>query len=133
MRLARDDLGSVRFPPIADIDWTLLPTSMKQAILLGLLAVAGCSSQAKVGCPALQALSHRDAAADAREALARGDYRLLMLGGFVGSVPGVTDPGKHTTRMLDGTSDTTSDACRRIAATAEAYAVKYNRAIVQAR
>ena len=76
---------------------------------------------------------HRDAVADAREALAKGDRRLLMVGGFVGEVPGVPNPDAYPTRMMDGTSDTTTEACARQHSIAETYAAKYNETIAQGR
>jgi hypothetical protein len=53
-----------------------------------------------------------------------------MLGGFVGSIPGVSDPGTRPTRMIEGTSDTTTLECSQLRATAETYAAKYNQMIV---
>lgn len=77
---------------------------------------------------------HRDAVADAQAALAKGDHRLLTLGGFVGSTPGAENAGANATDSveIEGTSDTTTDACRRLGNVAEAYATKYNQAIVGA-
>jgi len=63
--------------------------------------------------------------------LAKGDHHLLMLGGFVGEVPGVPNGDTYPTRMIDGTSDTTTEACRQQRNVAEAYATKYNQIIVQ--
>lgn len=74
---------------------------------------------------------HRDPVADARAALTEGDDHLLMLGGFVGSVPGVEEPKGYRTRMIDGTSDTTTEACRRERRVAEAYATRYNQTIAR--
>jgi len=99
-------------------------------VVLGIAALASCTSKPVATCPSIEALAQRDAVADARAALAKGDRHLLMLGGFVGSVPGVSDPGARPTQMIEGTSDTTTKACNRQRATAEAYAVKYNQAIV---
>ena len=101
----------------------------KIAILVSVAALAGCNSESQSGCPNLEGLAHRNAVADARAALAKGDRHFLTLGGFVGTVPGVSDVGGHPTRMIEGTSDTTTDACRRESATAEAYATKYNETI----
>jgi hypothetical protein len=103
---------------------------MKQAVLLGIAALASCTSKPQATCPSIEALVHRDAIADARAALARGDRHLLMLGGYVGSVPGVKNWAGYQLQEIEGTSDTTSEACRRLGATAEAYAAKYNHAII---
>lgn len=67
---------------------------------------------------------------DARAALARGDRHLLELGGFAGSVPGVENWDGYQLEEIEGTSDTTNEACRRLGATAEAYATKYNQTVV---
>jgi hypothetical protein len=104
---------------------------VKRAVLLGVAALAGCTSKPEATCPAIEALSHRDAVADARAALTKGDRHLLMLGGFVGVVPGVEDPGSLPTHMMEGTSDLKTEACAPLGATAEAYATKYNRTIVE--
>ena len=104
---------------------------MKRPILVCIAALAGCGSQPPAGCPAIEKLAHQDAAADARVALAKGDRHLLMLGGFVGSVPGVENSDGYQTEMVEGTSDIKTEACARQGATAEAYATKYNQTIVQ--
>ena len=54
-----------------------------------------------------------------------------MLGGFVFEVPGVADAGTYPTRMIEGTSDTTTEACRHQRGVAEAYATKYNQTVVK--
>ena len=122
----------LRPPPIADISSPPLASDVKRAFLICIGSLTSCTSQPDAGCPAIEKLAHMDAATDARAALARGDRHLLMLGGFVGSVPGVANPGSHPTQMMEGTSDTKTKACAHQGATAEAYAVKYNRIIVQA-
>jgi len=53
-----------------------------------------------------------------------------MLGGYVGSVPGVKNWAGYQLQEIEGTSDTATDACRLLGATAEAYATKYNQTIV---
>jgi len=103
---------------------------MKRATLFYIAALGGCTPAPDATCPSIESHSHRDAVADARAALARGDSHLLMLGGFVGVVPGVRDSSGYATRTIAGTSDTTTDACRRLRATAEAYATKYNQTVV---
>jgi hypothetical protein len=124
---------SVRFPPIADIKRCLLARRVKQSLFLGIAALASCTSKPELTCPSIEALAHRDAVADARAAVARGDRHLLMLGGFVGVVPGVADPGAYPTRMIEGTSDSTTETCSRLRRTAEAYATKYNQTVVHVR
>jgi hypothetical protein len=68
--------------------------------------------------------------------LDKGDRHLLSLGGFVEVVPGVADDvggqAKNTVE-IEGTSDTTTDACRRVGRVAETYAAKYNETIVGTR
>jgi hypothetical protein len=125
-------LTNVRFRPIADIRGELL-ANRKVAVVIALIALASCSQEPDVGCPAIEKLTRRDPAADARAALTKGDHHLLMLGGFVGEVPGVPDAGTHPTRMVEGTSDTTTEPCRQRRDVAEAYATKYNQTIIQPR
>jgi hypothetical protein len=104
---------------------------VKRALFICVVVLGGCTPKADVGCPAIERLAHRDAVADARTALAKGDRHLLMLGGFVGSVPGVENSDGYPTQMIEGTSDAKiTDACARLGPTAEAYATKYNRTIV---
>jgi hypothetical protein len=127
--LRRSD--KVSFPPIADISPLWLAIRVKAATAVILITLAGCTQQRDVGCPAIDALAHRDAVADARNALARGDRHLLMLGGFVGEIPGVSNSDAYASQMVEGTSDTTKDACRRRRSVARAYAARYNQTIVQ--
>ena len=77
---------------------------------------------------------HRDPAADARTALAKGDHHLLSLGGFVGTTPGAENVATNATNSveIEGTSDTATEACRRLGDVAETYATKYNETIVMA-
>ena len=105
---------------------------MKRAALLSIAVLASCTPEPEAGCAAIERLAQRNAATDARAALAKGDRHLLMLGGFAGSVPGVPEPTAHPTRMMEGTSDTTTKACSRERAIAEAYAAKYNEIIIRA-
>jgi len=53
-----------------------------------------------------------------------------MLGGYVGLVPGVENWAGYPLQEIEGTSDTATEACRRLGATAEAYATKYNQTVV---
>ena len=105
---------------------------MKAAVVSIALALLGCSQRPPQTCPSIERLVHRDAAADARAALAKGDHHLLTLGGFVGTTPRAEDVGFNATNSveIEGTSDTATDACRRLADAAEAYATKYNETIV---
>jgi len=88
-------------------------------------------SQHEMSCLPIEKLAQRDAVFHARAAVVKGDLHLLMLDGFVGSVPGVESPGSLPTQSLEGTSDTETEACARLRATAETYATKYNRTIMQ--
>jgi hypothetical protein len=101
-----------------------------RAVLIGIAALAGCTSKPRPTCPGIEVLAHKDATADARAALARGDRHLLTLGGFVGSVPGVQHWDGYQLQEIEGTSDTATEACRRLGATAEAYASRYNQTVV---
>jgi pimeloyl-ACP methyl ester carboxylesterase len=81
-------------------------------------------------CPSLERLETADARADASAAAARGDYHLLMLGGFVGRVPGAGGRRDLPTVMIVGTDDTTTLGCMRLDAAAEDYARRYNETVV---
>jgi hypothetical protein len=105
---------------------------VKRVALICAVIVSGCTSKLEAGCPTLERLAQRDAVADARTALAKGDRHLLMLGGFVGSVPGVENPGLLPTQMVEGTSDARTEACAQQRPAAEAYASRYNQTIIQA-
>jgi hypothetical protein len=104
---------------------------MNRPILVCVAALSSCTSKPDAGCPAIERLAHSDAAVDARTALEKGDQHLLMLGGFVGEVPGVSNPGSFPTQMMESTSDVESEDCSRLRTTAVAYAIKYNRIIVE--
>jgi hypothetical protein len=97
-------------------------------LLMSFAAVAGCGQANERGCPELDALLRGDPAADAKSALARGDSRLLMVGGFVGGVPAGLDT--KNVRILEGTSDTATKACREREQEAMRYATIYNQAII---
>ena len=105
---------------------------MKVIVLLAFLACAGCTSQRNERCQALSRIVRGDPLVDARAALAKGDRHLLSLGGFVSSTPGIADPSSYSTQELPATTDTEVGQCGREQGMAEAYAARYNRAIVQA-
>lgn len=108
---------------------------MTRLALALLVPLAACSPQAPSSCPAIEKLTHQDAAADARAALAQGDRRLLMLDGPFGAMGppgvGISDLRPEQVRIMEGTSRDPTEACDRVRSTAEAYATKYNRAIVE--
>lgn len=103
---------------------------MKAAVAFITFALLGCSQNAPQSCPSIERLLHRNAVADARAALAKGDNHLLSLGGFVGSAPGAENADLTNTVEIEGTSDTATGACRRLGNVAETYATKYNQTIV---
>ncbi len=80
-------------------------------------------------CESIEKLKSNDPAADAKAALARGDFHILMLGGYVGVAPGAENSSLQTV-MIEGTSDTTTEACLALRPAAEAYALQYNKVIV---
>ena len=96
------------------------------AILVG-SSLAAC--QPDEGCPSLEKLSRADPVSDATTAHAQGDDRVLMLGGFVGTVPGA-EGSALPNRLLEGTTDYTTEACYRMRPFALAYVQKYNATIV---
>lgn len=97
-------------------------------LLTGLVVLDACSHRREATCPPMDALARRDAKADAVLAAAHGDNRLVMLGGYVGELPGGLEPGQ--VRVLEGTSDTTIAACAKKRRIAFRYARTYNRTIL---
>ena len=97
-------------------------------ILLGFLLTANCTNGRLTECPELASLVHRDPIQDAKAAFASGDSHLLLLGGFVHVTPGVESTNLPT-REIQGTSDTSTEACRAFGRDAETYATKYNQTI----
>jgi hypothetical protein len=94
-------------------------------VIATLSACGRADKDANATCPALERLKASAPVADATAAAARGDHRLLMLGGFVGVVPaaqGTTVP----TRLLEGTGDVNTQACFEMRPVAEKYAHAYN-------
>lgn len=86
-----------------------------------------------LACPSLERLKTSDAVVDAGAAHARGDDHLVMLGGFVGTVPGVSESlsNRLPKIMLEGTTDTDTEGCRKLRHVAERYASTYNIAIAR--
>jgi hypothetical protein len=120
-----------RYRPFVGIHGTCLAACMTRTVLIILVALGGCSPQSQPGCSQIENLARRDAATNARAALARGDRRLLMLNGPFGAMgpPGVTSTSLRLdqVRIIEGTSNSASKACDRLRGTAETYAMKYNR------
>jgi hypothetical protein len=88
--------------------------------------------QSKGHCPTLERLSHADPAADAQAAVSRRDCHLLMLGGYVGTVPGgEMSFRREQAEMMPDTGDVvTNDACPALRPVAERYALKYNETVL---
>jgi hypothetical protein len=128
------------------------PAASTIADLAGLLVLGtatGCRrhrADPLADCRALIDLPHRDPATDADAAFARHDVRVLMLGGFSASAPGVDyypvalsakEIGKVDRfnagrpyiggRLLPGTSDTETEACSALRPGARHYVIAYNR------
>lgn len=101
-------------------------------ILLLLIMLGGLSGCQQEACPALAKLARADPIADAQAASARADHRLLILGGYVGVVPGAEGTSAPT-RMLAGTSDVNTDECERMRPVAHRYAHAYYAAILSAK
>lgn len=81
------------------------------------------------GCPAIDKLKSADAATDARDAVSRGDFHVLALGGFVGTIPGGGDP--RLSFVMEDTTDTTN--CFQVRPIAEDYARVYNKTVMSLR
>lgn len=96
------------------------------ALSIGLMS---CSNSKANECPELASLVTRNAVQDATSAFAKGDYRLLSIGGFVGTTPGVEEVTLPT-RELPGTGDMATEACRRYRKAAVTYAASYNRELL---
>jgi len=80
-------------------------------------------------CPELESLLPEHAEVDARTAASRGDTRLLMIGGYVGTIPGAEDSSTPT-RLVEGTGDDQTAACRGLRSQAQKYALIYNRTMI---
>jgi hypothetical protein len=89
------------------------------------LLACGSPSDADSRCPELERLKPDQARSDALAATAKGDKHLIMLGGYVGVVPG-GNPTNLPTVLLASTGDTAPEACRRLRPKAESYALAYN-------
>jgi len=99
--------------------------------LTGVAFLTACHrSPQPEGCPAISLLDGHDPQEDAAKAFNVGDKRLLELGGLAPVVPGAESsyrfPPGTTFRILEGTSDTTTEACYAIRHKAEGYAKSYN-------
>lgn len=90
-------------------------------------------ARALLWCPGLERLKTADPVADAKAAHDRGDDHLIMLGGLVGTVPGISY--SRTDRlplvMIAETSDTTTEACSKLRPVAERYVPLYNSTIAR--
>lgn len=81
-------------------------------------------------------LNISNATADAKQAVARGDRRLLSVHGFAIEVPGVKGgiaelQAKYGLHEIEGTSDATKDVRdRQLNDNARSYATKYNQTII---
>jgi hypothetical protein len=105
---------------------------MRRPLVLAVLAnavLAGCHPLDN--CPSLEKLRQADPVSDAKTASFRGDNYLLMLGGYVGTIPGVEGSGLPA-KLIEGTTDYETEACRRLRPLVEAYAAKYNATMVAA-
>jgi len=102
--------------------------TFRTTALFALLLVGGCHRQE--ACPELAKLRRANPVRDAEAAASRGDHRLLMLGGFVGVVPGA-ERTSVPTRMLEGTGDANTNACDAMRPIAENYALAYNRTMLR--
>lgn len=126
-------------------------TAITLAALLALGMATGCHrrhADPLARCHTLLDLPRHNPVVDADNALNRGDSRVLMLGGFAGTAPGVdyfpvssspNDVGKVAPfgsgriiggRMLPGTSDVETRQCLAIKSAVRRYVLAYNRRIV---
>jgi hypothetical protein len=108
---------------------------MNKVVVLAAAMLAACSHKQPEPCSSIDKLVSRNPVADAESALAKGDRHLLSLGGFAPTVPGVSDDvaiNAADAVELEGTTDTTTEACYRIRHVAEQYASKYNQTIMRA-
>jgi hypothetical protein len=92
--------------------------------------VASCDQpQQDGGCLELKSLPGRNGEADAKLSFRKGDKRVLMMGGLVGETPGAGNY-RGGYRVLEGTSDMTTQACRGLRKEATPYVDLYNREMV---
>ncbi len=101
---------------------------LRNTLLAAAIVLSSCGHRKEASCPALDALAQRDAKADATAAANRGDERLVMVGGFVGELPGGLS--HQQVRVLEGTGDT-SKSCLKKRRIAFRYARTYNRTILK--
>jgi hypothetical protein len=85
----------------------------------------------------LRGYEHADPARDLRAALKKGDSRFLAISGYGLEVPGVPNfmkryGGKHSYRILEGTSDMVSgEEGSRLQKLVEDYAERYNKLLIK--
>ena len=131
---ATETEAMARSDPIAASNWNCHQPGMRTCSFVLLTAVtflAACHRRRQLeGCPAISALDGHDPQEDAAKAFNAGDKRLLELGGLAPEAPGAKSPYRFapgtTFRMLEGTSDMTTESCYAIRHKAEAYAKLYN-------
>jgi len=105
---------------------------MRRSCVVAILisnSVSGCFDADT--CPSLEKLERSDPISDAAAAIKQDDNSLLMLGGYVGTIPGA-EGSSLPTKFVEGTTDYEIEACYRLRPAAEAYALKYNATIVAA-
>jgi hypothetical protein len=91
-----------------------------------LILLGAChASRPPQSCPQLDRMDMAQAKADARRAFARGDRRLLALGGIVPEKP-AAEGLRLPVRYLPATEDYTSEACGSARLRAKRYAEAYN-------
>jgi len=103
---------------------------MRRSCVVAILisnSVSGCFDADT--CPSL--VERSDPISDAAAAIKQGDNSLLMLGGYVGTIPGA-EGSSLPTKFVEGTTDYETEACYRLRPAAEAYALNYNATIVAA-
>lgn len=81
---------------------------------------------------ALRTLEIDSAEADARKAVAAGDWRLLSVGGFAKTLPGTELIDTNRERFIEGTGDMVDgEEHSRLITRAREYAKRYNREIIR--
>lgn len=93
-----------------------------------LFPLPSCAASQPRDCRELTSVLKGDPIRDARAAFIAGDRRLLSLGGFVGTTPGVNG-NPLSARQLPGTGDMKNPACSAYHREALFYAERYNKVI----